>query len=54
MAQLRVEVLTHCGLVTMVTRICINIGSGNNFPDSAKTLPEPILSYRQLDPDAFI
>ena len=37
--------LTHCGLV-MVTKIWINIGSGNDFlPDSIEPLPEPLLTY---------
>ena len=35
--------------------ILVNIGSGNDLlPDGTKPLPEPLLTYQQWDPVAFI
>ena len=34
----------------MVTQILVNIGSVNGLlPDDTKPLPEPVLTYQQLD-----
>ena len=39
----------------MVTEIWVNIDSGNVLlPDGTKPLPEPVLTYRQWDPVAFL
>ena len=39
----------------MATEIWVNIGSVNGLlPDGNKPLPEPMLTYRQYDPVAFI
>ena len=48
--------LTHCCLVTLnATQIGFNIGAGDGFlPDGTKPLPEPMSTYHQLGPVAFI
>ena len=52
-----VKMIKRCGLVIpyMVTKICVNIGSGNGLlPDSTKPFPEPMLADHQWSPVTFI
>ena len=50
------NVLTHCGLVRPYGDIDRDsIGSGNGLlPDSTEPIPEPVLTYHQWGPVAFI
>ena len=49
-------ILTHCGQVTTIWwQIWVYIGSGDGLlPDGTKPLPEPMLTYYQLGPLAFM